>query len=58
MTREDRMLRVSLCCLSAACVLALIGWVGPEKVAAGGLVLVAVVGVTVCLAMMADGRVR
>ena len=56
MTRQDRALGVSLCCLSAACVLALIGWVGPEKVAAGGLVVVAAVGVTCCLAMMADRR--
>lgn len=55
MTREDRMFTVSLCCLSAACVIVLIGLAGLPT-AVGGLVIVAAVGVTWCLAMLADGR--
>ena len=56
MTREDRMLRASLACLSVVVLIILGALYGPGKVAAGALVVVAACGVTCCLAMMADGR--
>lgn len=49
------LLGAAICCFSAALViLALLIW-GPEVVAALFLAVSASVGVTVCLAMMADG---
>ena len=56
--RQDRMLRASLVCLTAVVLIILGALYGPGKVAAGALVIVAACGVTCCLAMMADGRVR
>ena len=58
MTREDRMLRASLLCLTVVVLVILGALYGPAQVAAGALVIVAACGVTCCLAMMADGRVR
>jgi hypothetical protein len=55
MDRQDRALGVAACCLSAAVVISLLGLLGVERVAAGLLVGVAAVGVTACLALMADG---
>ena len=56
MTREDRMLRASLVCLTVVVLVILGALYGPGRVAAGALVIGAAVGVTCCLAMMADGR--
>lgn len=53
---RDRCLGVALCCLSAAVMISLLGLFGLERVAAAALVGVAAVGVTFCLAMMAEGR--
>lgn len=55
---RDRCLGVALGCLSAACVIALAGLFGAERVAAFGLLVLAGCLVTVCLAAMADGRGR
>ena len=58
MTREDRMFHASLFCLTVVVLVILGALYGPGRVAAGALVIGAAVGVTCCLAMMADGRVR
>ena len=56
MTREDRMLRASLACLSVAYMLVLGAALGVQASTALVFGLAAGLWVTCCLAMMADGR--
>ena len=56
MTREDRMFHASLFCLTVVVLVIRGALYGPAQVAAGVLVIGVGIGVTCCLAMMADGR--